>query len=288
MACRCFFLPQSRQATTPSPPISMAPPTPPTTPPIMLLLDDDRPPPPLLPSELANAGESVAVVKPTVLATTRSVVITELWIVPSVVKIDVYVDGSVVELTIALVMVVVEDKVERLMVEEPTTTMSLELSLEVDTGTTEADVKLDVIVDPTELVSVVGITMLAVEDDEAVVETDAATAVEESGVGVADVESGVDELSAVLDDEAGSSDVVAIDELVDTGVAEVSLLKVVDDDTPVAATCLFFGMIPPSVSSFATEEKPNGRKENMLRRGRTDDLVACCSRGRGEATTSAT
>lgn len=74
-----------------------------------------------------NEGLTVEVANPVVLATTRLVLMTELYTLPFEVYTDVVVDGMVSDATRAEVMVVALDKVERWIVEEPTTTSSAEL-----------------------------------------------------------------------------------------------------------------------------------------------------------------
>jgi len=88
----------------------------------------------------------VAVAYPVVLANVRSVVITELVGVPFSVQYEVYVDGSVSSATKADVMVMADDRVERSIVDEPITTMLLDLPVSVFTmpDVVEAGARVDV------------------------------------------------------------------------------------------------------------------------------------------------
>lgn len=109
----------------------------------------------------------VAVAKPVVLATTLLEVMRELCTVPSLVQNEVEVTGSVSCAIKGVVMTVAEERVERLIVDEPMTTWLLaepepELIMEVDLG--EVDM-CEVTEEPSELV-VVTCTELGTEEED--------------------------------------------------------------------------------------------------------------------------
>lgn len=133
-ACARFFLPHNLQATMARPPMRIAPPIPPTTPPTTALVFGDMvlPPPPPEPP-LASVGSMVAVAT-SVEETTRELVRTADLTVPSSVKYEVVVKGSVDSRTMFEVIVVLDEKVDGSMVLLPMTTRGSSSSVTVSTA----------------------------------------------------------------------------------------------------------------------------------------------------------
>jgi len=122
------------------PPTSIAPPTPPTTPPMIFLLDLLRPELPEDPP-LTRLGAIVEVAVPTVVATVRLEVWTEVNEIPSDTPTTVVTYLWTSEETMADVMTVDLESVERLMVDAsvpvPTTTMLEEVPEPVEAAILE-------------------------------------------------------------------------------------------------------------------------------------------------------
>lgn len=116
-----FFLPHNLHATMARPPTRIAPPIPPTTPPMMDLVCGDMLLPPLPEPPFASVGSMVAVAT-SVEETTREPVTRRERTVPSSVKYEVVVNGSVDSRTMFVVMVVLEAKVDGSKVLLPMTT----------------------------------------------------------------------------------------------------------------------------------------------------------------------
>lgn len=166
-----------------------------------------------------------------VLDVTRSLVITELSKVPSDVKYDVYVDTGIVSSAIsAEVIVTADERVERLIVDEPMTTRLLEEPVSVDTMAEDvcfvdaaASVEVamrEVTVEPSELVVVTAMVVdtsveLGVCDEAVDDAAEDASSVEEAAVAE---ESAVDE--SAEDEAAAVADVWAAVESVEVGVAD--------------------------------------------------------------------
>lgn len=222
----------------------------------MFLLEEDRPP---LPPPLSwRDGVRVVAAVAVGVVTTLCVAITELMTTPSAaVEKEVKVVGTVVDPYKVDEMTKSDVRVERLMVELPTTTIS-----EVGEDTT-----LDVTEEPTLDVVVIS-TLLG----DAVVDC--------SDVDASEVEEVVVDVASVVVGVVGAADVGASDEIgVDTEVDVVVVVEsvevkddmvvdssvvegasVVDVVTPVPTTCLL-GMMPSGMLSAPICEK---KRENMM------------------------
>lgn len=160
-----------------------------------------------------------------------------------------YVIGTVADVTRAELTSRSEVRVERLMVEEPTTTTSEEV-FRVDE---DFDVLMEVVtVEPAELVLVMTTADVCVGASEVCAALDAVLSADElAAVGSALDEAGVD--AALL---AGT---LLAEDMVDAG-AVLEACEVADEVAPVPTACLLFGIMPSGMMSARICAKPRNNE----------------------------